>query len=377
MLLIKHALDMRMLDRDLRALRDTLLYGHTVTGSRLPRLNVDIICRSLLPFFALPEQNGQKIAAGSQHTCAIQCDGRLVCFGNNCAGQCDVPADLGPVKAVAAGCFHTCAVRCDGRLVCFGYNTSGQCNVPADIGQVMAVAASYQHTAAVQCDGRLVCFGHNTSGQCDVPAYLEPVVAVITGYSHTCAVQFDGRRVCFGPYTSTYRDIVPVMPVSASYRDNWAVKSDGSLVKTTQTENLRPLRAVAASTYHICVVQCDGHLDCFGRNREGQCIVPADLLQVTDVAAGSDHTCAVQCDGRLVCFGDNSHGQCNVPADLGPVQCSSGAGMQAFQFDPTPYEKEENHSCSDGSPDEETSLYEQSPVSTLSEDYPRVYFWED
>ena len=62
------------------------------------------------------------LAAGKNHTCAVRTDGRLVCFGDDRAGQCNVPADLGPILAVAAHTQRTCAVRADGRLVCFGRN---------------------------------------------------------------------------------------------------------------------------------------------------------------------------------------------------------------------------------------------------------------
>ena len=44
--------------------------------------------------------------------------------------QCDVPPGLGPVVAVAAGPDHTCAVSAAGKLVCFGYNIFGRCEVP-------------------------------------------------------------------------------------------------------------------------------------------------------------------------------------------------------------------------------------------------------
>ena len=114
MLLIKRALGMRVLDRDLRALRDSLLYGHADTGVRLPRLHVDIISQNMLPFFALTQPKHQLVAAGAYHTCAVQCDGRLVCFSYNCEGQCSVPAELGPVMAVAGGLPHTCAVQLSG-----------------------------------------------------------------------------------------------------------------------------------------------------------------------------------------------------------------------------------------------------------------------
>ena len=79
-----------------------------------------------------------------------------------------MPADLGPVWAVAVGGDHTCAVRADGRLVCFGWNEDGQCDVLADLGPVLTVAAGDDHSCAVRADGRLVCFGLNEYGQCDV-----------------------------------------------------------------------------------------------------------------------------------------------------------------------------------------------------------------
>ena len=41
-------------------------------------------------------------SAGDGHICAVREDGQLVCFGGNEKGQCDVPADLGPVVAVSA-----------------------------------------------------------------------------------------------------------------------------------------------------------------------------------------------------------------------------------------------------------------------------------
>jgi len=78
------------------------------------------------------------VAAGDRHTCALQADGKLVCFGDNRYGQCDVPAGVGPVVAVAAGYGHTCALQADGKLVCFGDNEDGRCDVPAGVGPVVA-----------------------------------------------------------------------------------------------------------------------------------------------------------------------------------------------------------------------------------------------
>jgi len=124
---------MRILGAHLRALQEIFLYGHGEDGSCLPQVPATCVRQHILPFLALPKVSDTLAAAGYSHICAVQCDGRLICFGRNTYGQCDVPADLGPLMAVAAGAFHTCALQCDGRLICFGHNTCGQCNVPADL----------------------------------------------------------------------------------------------------------------------------------------------------------------------------------------------------------------------------------------------------
>eukprot|EP00747_Dinoflagellata_sp_TGD_P217710 gnl/TRDRNA2_/TRDRNA2_90075_c1_seq2.p1 gnl/TRDRNA2_/TRDRNA2_90075_c1~~gnl/TRDRNA2_/TRDRNA2_90075_c1_seq2.p1 ORF type:complete len:212 (+),score=9.82 gnl/TRDRNA2_/TRDRNA2_90075_c1_seq2:41-637(+) len=119
-------------------------------------------------------------------------DGKLVCFGRNRRGQCDVPDGhidefdplggpgfcarpaLGPITAVAAGGWHTCALQNDGQLICFGAGNAGQCKVPNGFGPFTAIAAGTVHTCALSADGRLVCFG-GRCGECEVHEGLCPV----------------------------------------------------------------------------------------------------------------------------------------------------------------------------------------------------------
>jgi hypothetical protein len=75
------------------------------------------LAEKVLAFLSFPAVRRCAFAAGGNHTCALQADGTLVCFGYNDYGQCNVPANLGPVAAVAAGGFHTCALQADGTLV--------------------------------------------------------------------------------------------------------------------------------------------------------------------------------------------------------------------------------------------------------------------
>ena len=104
-------------------------------------------CETLLGFLALKYLQRRPIAAGFRHTCAIQADGELICFGDDQVGQCNIPLDLGVVVAAAAGGLHRCAVKANGTLVCFGNTRDGLCDVP-DLGPVHGVAATADQTVA-------------------------------------------------------------------------------------------------------------------------------------------------------------------------------------------------------------------------------------
>ena len=72
------------------------------------------------------------------------------------------------MKAVAAGCGHTCALVVDGRIACFGDNGASQCNVPCGIGEATAVAA--QTHLRIANRGRFFFgFGSNGLGLSEVP----------------------------------------------------------------------------------------------------------------------------------------------------------------------------------------------------------------
>ena len=82
-------------------------------------------------------------------TNALRGDGPVACWGENGAGECDVPAGLATVIAVAAGYSHTVALKGDATVACWGYNYHGQCDVPAGLATVTAVAAGGDHTVAL------------------------------------------------------------------------------------------------------------------------------------------------------------------------------------------------------------------------------------
>jgi alpha-tubulin suppressor-like RCC1 family protein len=181
------------------------------------------------------------IAAGAEHSCAVQEDGQLLCWGDNHYGQLghgiqehhSFPPRPVPIAdkavAVTAGRRHTCALLRDKTVQCWGEGFEGQLGdgmrkdsltpvrvtlpdssgktVPLD--KVAAVSAGSQHTCALLESREVYCWGSNSLGQLGgvkdkiaahpVFSGLTGVVSLGAGGWHTCAILLSGETKCLGP----------------------------------------------------------------------------------------------------------------------------------------------------------------------------------
>jgi hypothetical protein len=135
------------------------------------------------------------IAAGGNHSLALQPDGTVVAWGDNESGQSTVPANLSGVTAIAAGGEHSLALKSDGTVVAWGANNSGQSTVPGNLSGVIAIAAGSEHNLALKSDGTVVAWGRNFYGQSTVPAHLSGVIAIAAGGRHNLALVGDPPRL--------------------------------------------------------------------------------------------------------------------------------------------------------------------------------------
>jgi alpha-tubulin suppressor-like RCC1 family protein len=259
------------------------------------------------------------LSAGDDHTCSLHADGTVQCWGSNDfdqLGNPDVESSSTPVPvtfpgpthvvAIAAGSFHTCAVDRDHRVFCWGDNGWGSLGIGSSLAQRTPVQVALAPTDAVASDvaaggftscvllsnGGAQCWGRNQYGEVgDTTRTLRniptPVVGVgdavdiDAGDNHVCVLRSVGTMFCWG------RNI------------------DGR----TGDATFANVAEVSAGGAHTCARTSLGALRCWGSNSVGQ-LTPNNLdTGIIRVSTGRKHTCVVADTGTVACWGDDSEGQ--------------------------------------------------------------------
>jgi alpha-tubulin suppressor-like RCC1 family protein len=262
------------------------------------------------PFLPLPEERFPRpvpvsadltfaaVTTSHHHSCGLQSDGRVWCWGSNEFGQLGSSA---PMQRCAGGNFP-----CSGTPV------------PLDSDQAFAqVAASIRHTCAIDLNGEAWCWGYGEGGQLgDGLRENNPVPVAVAGDLHfstiagsvagnvTCALTLAGEAWCWGP------DLDGVL--GNGTRDG----SDVPVPVLTSDAFI----SISVGQQHACGVTTTNDAYCWGLNWYGnlgvgsaggdggfsRSTVPLLViggLKFSRIAAGGEHTCALAENGKAYCWG--------------------------------------------------------------------------
>jgi hypothetical protein len=135
------------------------------------------------------------LSAGGYHTCILQSDGNVDCYGRNLSGQAN-DYNGGNTIGVSAGGNHTCVLLSDGNVGCYGWNGDGRANDYSG-GDAIGVSAGGYHTCVLLSDGNVGCYGWNGDGQANDYTGGDAVGVSAVDY-HTCVLLSDGNVDCYG-----------------------------------------------------------------------------------------------------------------------------------------------------------------------------------
>jgi alpha-tubulin suppressor-like RCC1 family protein len=282
-------------------------------------------------------ETATRIFAGARHACALTASD-LYCWGSTAEGQLQGtteydtprPQSIEGVRDAALGAYHTCVLRDDGEVLCYGQNRAGELGrgtvtrrevAPVAVAGVddteILVAGGeldFGYTCAQSTTGALRCWGYSGHGQLgdEAPRVSESAAVapalfgqVFAGFDKTCAWSSSGPdATCVGSNVDGEMGDGSEPVAHASGR--------------TPAGSLTTFRDVGIGANHVCAIDDEGSLFCWGRNYLGQlgtgggarttpiAISTADWREID---AGSAHTCAIRADDVVLCWGDGRQGQ--------------------------------------------------------------------
>lgn len=289
-----------------------------------------------------------QIVAGNNHSCFLNVDGRIWCWGWGALGQLGngdtviarspvlVAGDLRFVQ-VDAGANHSCGIGTAGRAFCWGAavfgelgtgNTIGFASQPTAVGgglTFLQLAVGDGHTCAVTVSNEPYCWGLGLAGQLgtggtadeSTPMAVSTSVRfsqISAGLMTTCGVGVGGQVYCWGDNTFGQLGIGTI---------------GGFVDVPTAITGSGQYLSVSVGSFMACGITVERDAYCwgsgsFGRLGSGQQEeepTPTPSLVVSGLkyrrlVVGAQHTCAATINDQVFCWGLNTYGK--LGDDIGP-----------------------------------------------------------
>lgn len=336
------------------------------------------------------------ITTGGNHSCRVDDQGGLWCWGRNHFGQLgngSTEPEAMPTRIdgsdwvqVSASGNLTCGLRSDQSLWCWGNGSFGRLGIgesrsrqrePIKVaGEAIwkAVSTGPRVSCGIQADDSLWCWGFVDGPGSNADVYASPIQVgtekwqQISAGSPTCGILLDGTIDCFD--TDQAWESLPATLATDTWLDvsvgsfvACAVKADGTLWcwgsefsgivdgESPQVGNSTDWRTVAVGEGNACGLRADGSRWCWGDNSTAQLgdgttterpePIRSDSATWQTVSASLDsgHMCGIDASGQAQCWGDDSYSAASGgPLDLLTPQLINGGSWQQVSTGA-------NHSC--------------------------------
>lgn len=240
----------------------------------------------------------------------------ILAWGDNSAGQLNVPPGETDVRQISSGALHNLLLRGDGTVVAWGDNSFGQSTVPAAATNIVSVAAGAQHSLALRQDGTVLAWGDNSRGQTTLPSFPATPVAIACADFFNMVLLSNGKTVVWGMGWSGSQTPqgTNLIALGAGGSQAFGLKSDHNLVTFIPAATLASdVVAFVGGSRHLLALRGSGVLVGSGNNLYGQRTIPEQATNIVSFAAGGDHSLALLKDGSVVGWGANYAGQIDIP----------------------------------------------------------------
>lgn len=284
------------------------------------------------------------VATGEQHGCAVSTADEVWCWGRGWDGELGRGAlvdsspslrqiaGLGEVQRLVAGSYHTCALDSQGRVWCWGGNRTKQLATGDTLARsaptlalvdsvFVDLVASAWGTCGVTAGGTYHCWGVTAVRSSAAPTPLltpEPLRQLAISDSHLCALTTSQTVYCQGT-------------------NRYGVIGAGGAVRLDARQELpfilslpEPIASVAVGPLSSCAVSSSGQAFCWGfTGLAGLLGIPADTLcrvrapgsgcvreprpvrtalrfQEIVIGLGERWRCGLTRDDQLACWGQGS-----------------------------------------------------------------------
>ncbi|MFA7478660.1 MAG: hypothetical protein WC184_12360 [Acidimicrobiia bacterium] len=286
-----------------------------------------------------PQLKWASIAAGTLHSCGLDTNGGVWCWGRNQQGQLGVNKpgvqnELVPTPvagnhvftSITTHSFHSCAIDTEGKAWCWGQGSNYRLGTGNETNQLVPTPVAGNHTftnvtnaqfhsCAIDTEDKAWCWGYNGTGQLgngntatqSVPTPVagnRSYTTISAGSTTVCALDTNGKAWCWGANTSGEAGVGDTSP---------------RYIPTAVTTN-RTFTAISTGEAHSCAIDTVGKAWCWGWNNTGGVGVAGSGYKHTPIEVVSNetftaittnlyHSCGLTTENTVLCWGNNGNGQ--------------------------------------------------------------------